>query len=187
MSDESEEIREKAKKGLVYLLMQRHSQPGAKGWELKRILGKNYMKLIPLIESKAEELGMTLKIVTEEEGELEGLGDENLDRARFVLVSKYPLLDREAGGWLRMEEAASLAIVLAAIHAKGNAESKDDALEIIKEKLPAWRAEQIISKLIRLGYLEEDSGYLQTGWRSKIEIDMNQLLTAILTKRTNTG
>src|SRR5579875_4221203 len=44
---ESEELKEKAKKGLVYLLMQRHSQPGCKGWELKRILGRNYQKLIP--------------------------------------------------------------------------------------------------------------------------------------------
>ncbi|MEM0118549.1 MAG: hypothetical protein QXV32_08875 [Conexivisphaerales archaeon] len=184
MSDEAEELKEKAKKGLVYLLMQRHSQPGAKGWELKRILGRNYLKLIPLIEQKAEELGMTLKIVSEE-NEVEA-SDENLDRARFVLVSKHPVPDREAGGWLRMEEAASLAIILAAIHTKGSAESKDEALQMVKEKLPAWRAEQIISKLIRLGYLEEDSGYLQTGWRSKIEIDMNQLLTAILTKRTST-
>jgi len=172
---ESEELKEKARKALVYLLMQRHSQPGCRGWELKRILGRNYQRLIPLIEAKADELGLMLRVVPDED-------EEQLDKARFVLVSKYPVLDRDVGGWLRMEEAASLAIALATIYTKGGSESKDTILEILKEKLPAWRAEQIVSKLVRLGYIEEDSGYLKTGWRSKVEIDMNELLTSILTK-----
>lgn len=178
MSEEQEleELKEKAKKGLVYLLTQRHSMPGCKGWELKRVLGRNYAKIIPLIESRAEELGFQLRIVNDDNDE------EDIDRARFVLVSKYPVLDKEVGGWLRMEEAASLAILLAIMHSKGGAESKESALDMLKEKLPVWRAEQIISKLIRLGYIEEDSGYLKPGWRSKIEIDINELLTSILTK-----
>lgn len=157
ISEEEKELQERAKRGLSYLLMQRHSQPGCKGWELKRILGKNYQRLLSLIEARADELGLRLVVVPDEENE----GD--MARARYVLVSKYPVKDREMGGWLRMEEAASLAIALTHLYTRGGSESKEAILAMIKEKLPAWRAEQVVSKLVRLGYLEEDAGYLKVG------------------------
>jgi hypothetical protein len=167
-------MQEKATRALTYLLTQRHSQPGCKGWELKRILGRGYVNLLQLVQLKADNLGLRLVVVPEDDAE------EDPDRSRYVLVSKFPVTDRETGGWLRMEEAASLAIALSHLYVKGGSDSKEKIVSMIREKLPAWRTDQVISKLVRFGYLEEDAGYLKVGWRSRVEIDRDELLTSIL-------
>ncbi|MDG6940072.1 MAG: hypothetical protein JRN39_06705 [Nitrososphaerota archaeon] len=178
MEEDEEErlLREKARKALSQLLVQKHSQPGCKGWELKKALGKGYAGVMKLAETQADQIGLKLVVVPDEEAK------DDPDRARYVLVSKEPLTDRDAGGWLRMEEAASLAIALSQLYVKGGMDTKKAISSIIREKLPAWRTDQVIGKLVRLGYIEEDGGYLKVGWRSKVEIDRDELLTSILSR-----
>lgn len=171
------EIKEKALKGLTTLLYQRHFQPGLKGWELKRLLGRSYLDVLKLTESLASEFGLKLVAVPDEEDE------KDPDKARYVLVTKAPLKDRELGGWLRMEEAASLAILLSQLFVRAGSAPKRLLEDTIKEKLPAWRVQQIMNKLVRLGYLEEDGDFIRVGWRSRVEIDRDELLTSILSKR----
>jgi hypothetical protein len=175
------EIREKALKGLTTLLYQRHFQPGLKGWELKRLLGRGYLDVLKLTESLASEFGLKLVAVPDEEDE------KDPDKARYVLVTKAPLKDRELGGWLRLEEAASLAILLSQLFVRAGSAPKRLLEDTIKEKLPAWRVQQIMNKLVRLGYLEEDGDFVRVGWRSRVEIDRDELLTSILSKRTEAG
>ncbi|MGA1975105.1 MAG: hypothetical protein ABSG92_05665, partial [Conexivisphaerales archaeon] len=57
---DTQEIREKALKGLTTLLYQRHFQPGLKGWELKRLLGRGYLDVLKLTGSLASEFGLKL-------------------------------------------------------------------------------------------------------------------------------
>jgi hypothetical protein len=173
----TEEVRAKALKGLTALLMQRHFQPGLKGWELKRILGRGYLDVLRLVDDLASEIGLKLVAVPDEEDE------KDADKARYVLVTKAPLRDKEMGGWLRMEEAASLAILLSQLFVRAGAAPRRVLEDTIKEKLPAWRVEQVVNKLVRTGYLEEDGDYLKVGWRSKVEIDRDELLTSILSKQ----
>ena len=174
---DTQEIREKALKGLTTLLYQRHFQPGLKGWELKRLLGRGYLDVLKLTGSLASEFGLKLVAVPDEEDE------KDPDKARYVLVTKAPLKDRELGGWLRMEEAASLAILLSQLFVRAGSAPKRLLEDTIKEKLPAWRVQQIMNKLVRLGYLEEDGDFIKVGWRSRVEIDRDELLTSILSKR----
>jgi hypothetical protein len=176
-----QEIREKALKGLTTLLYQRHFQPGLKGWELKRLLGRSYLDVLKLTDSLASEFGLKLVAVPDEEDE------KDPDKARYVLVTKAPLKDKELGGWLRMEEAASLAILLSQLFVRAGSAPKRLLEDTIKEKLPAWRVQQIMNKLVRLGYLEEDGDFIRVGWRSRVEIDRDELLTSILSKRIDSS
>jgi len=178
---EVQEVKEKALKGLNYLLYQRHFQPGLKGWELKRLLGRGYLEVLKVTGAMAADLGLKLVAVPDEEDE------KDADKARYVLVAKAPLKDRELGGWLRMEEAASLAIILSQLFVRTGSAPRRLLEDAIKEKLPGWRVQQIMNKLVRLGYLEEDGDYLKVGWRSKVEIDRDELLTSILARQGDTS
>lgn len=177
-SSEEKELKEKARRALSALLIQRRFQPGLKGWELKRLLGRNYLEVLKLAENEAAALGLKVVAVPDEEDE------KDPDRARYVLVSKAPLKDRELGGWLRMEEAAGLALILSQLYVRNGTAPKRLLVEPLRQKLPAWRVEQIVSKLVRLGYLDEDGEFLKVGWRSKVEVNRDELLTSILSKRS---
>ncbi|MEM3685117.1 MAG: hypothetical protein QXT39_05585 [Conexivisphaerales archaeon] len=173
---EEEELKGKAKKLFSYLLVQRHSQPGCKGWELKRLAGKNYQEILKIVSIMADEANLKLVVVPDEEQK------DDMDKARYVFVSKDAIGEKEGIGWMRIEEAASLAIILSQLYVKGTMESKKAIQTLLLEKLPAWRIKQIIAKLTRLGYIEEDAGYIKIGWRSKVEVDRDELLTSILSK-----
>jgi hypothetical protein len=86
-----------------------------------------------------------------------------------------------------MEEAASLAILLSQLFVRAGSAPKRLLEDTIKEKLPAWRVQQIMNKLVRLGYLEEDGDFIRVGWRSRVEIDRDELLTSILSKRIDSS
>ena len=44
----------KMRRAIHLLLFKRHSKPGAKGWELRRILGPDYMKVIRVLDDYLE-------------------------------------------------------------------------------------------------------------------------------------
>ena len=169
-----EELREKALKALRLLLFER-TTPGMKGWELKRKLGKDYLAALEVAKVEAEKLGLRVVSVPDEEEPIP-------ERARYLLLPKEPLKDPELGRWLRIEEAASLAVLNVELSIRGGVMTVKAAERLLTEKLPKWRVKQILDKLRKLGYIEMEGELLRKGWRMKIEIDEQGLLRDVVTR-----
>ncbi|MEM0122908.1 MAG: hypothetical protein QXY52_04490 [Conexivisphaerales archaeon] len=175
-----EELKLKADKVLKLLLIEPSSIPGMKGWELKKHLGKDYLSAIKVAAVQAEGLGMKIAVVPDEDE------PENMDRARFVIMTKEPLSDLELSRWMRIEEVAGLAILISEITIRGGAAPVQAVERLLIAKLPKWRVNQIISKLKRLGYIKEENGLIMKDWRSKLEIDDTGLIREIITSKGET-
>ncbi|MCX8170064.1 MAG: hypothetical protein N3D72_03125, partial [Candidatus Methanomethyliaceae archaeon] len=153
-----------------------HRLPGAKGWELRKALGKDYMKIIKLLNRRLEELGLEIKIVHESGSE--EYTEEDFDRARFYVVCKSPAIE-ELSGW-RIDSLAVLATSIAYIISKQGRVNRSEVEELLREKFPDWKIEYDLNNFIRRGYLsEDDSGNLYIGWRTRAEIDKKTLLEII--------
>ena len=169
----------KLKRAAQLLLFQRHRLPGVKGWELRRSLGKNYMKVIERLNEELEKLGLQVKVVYEEEpaGDVEA----RLDRTRFFVTLKGKLTasDVQASGW-RIDDLAALAATLAYLNSRHGKAPKGEVERLLTLKLPSWRVRIVLDRFVRLGYLEEDEGVLKVGWRTKAEVDPKALAEALL-------
>jgi hypothetical protein len=165
LTEEEDEIRKKGLRALRLLMLDTSVQPGMKGWELKRRLGKGYTDALKIATMEADRIG--LKIVTVPDEEF----PEEIDRARYVLQTKEPLTDPDYGGWLRIEEAAALAILIIELSIRGGVIQRDTSEKVLNKKLPIWRIKQILEKLKRLGYLTEEGALIRKGWRAEVEID----------------
>ncbi len=155
-------------------MLETSSLPGLKGWELKKHLGKDYMDAIKVASLEADKLGLKIVIVPDDEA------PKDIEKARFVLMPKEPLTEAEYSRWLRIEEIASLAMILLEISLRGGSVPLEVAVRMLTEKLPKWRVNQIIAKLERLGYIKEENGILFKDWRSKVEIDETGFFKDIL-------
>lgn len=172
---EEASLSKKLRKAALLLFFQRHRLPGAKGWELRKALGKDYMKIIKLLNRRLDELGLEVKIVHEGASEEQS---EDLDRARFYIVSKSPMIE-ELSGW-RIDTLAVLATSIAYIASKQGKASRQEVEELLREKFPDWKIEQDLNIFIRKGYLSEDEAKnLYIGWRTRAEVDMKALLEII--------
>ena len=65
MSDDTAAVMRRVKKAAKILFYKRHRQPGVKGWELRKTLGKNYLNIIELLNRQLENLDFKVKIVYE--------------------------------------------------------------------------------------------------------------------------
>ena len=174
-------ISRKLKKAAQLLLFQHHRLPGAKGWELRKVLGKDYMKIIKLLERKFDELGLEIKIVYEDGLDHQTPTEEDLEQARFYVISKSPMQIGEASlsGW-RIDTLAVLAATLAYITSKQGKATRREVEDLLREKFPDWKVDQDLNRFIRRGYLDEDEeGNLYIGWRTRAEIDRKPLATII--------
>ncbi|HPC27449.1 MAG TPA: hypothetical protein P5168_00540 [Candidatus Methanomethylicus sp.] len=174
-------ISKKVKKAAQLLLYQHHRLPGSKGWEIKKILGKDYMKVIKLLERKFDDLGLEIKIVYSDGIERISPTEEDLEQARFYVLSKVPMQSSEVSlsGW-RIDTLAVLAAALALITSKQGKATRREAEELLQEKLPDWKVDQDLNRFIRKGYLDEDeAGLLFIGWRTRAEIDLKKLMGII--------
>ncbi|MEM2904142.1 MAG: hypothetical protein QW057_09605 [Candidatus Bathyarchaeia archaeon] len=185
MSDESTEAAayaRKMKRAAQLLFFQRHRRPGVKGWELKRALGRNYMKVVELLDAELEKLGLEVKAVQEEGLSLEKPSPEELDRARFVLRLRDPLTatDARLSGW-RIDDIAALAATVAYIISRQGKALQRDVERLLEAKFPRWVVQYALERFLRRGYLTRDeSGMLYLGWRSRAEIDQKLLLNLIM-------
>ena len=66
MSDETASLVRKIKRASKILFYQRHRQPGVKGWELKKTLGKDYLKVVKILNEQLENLDLQVRIIYEE-------------------------------------------------------------------------------------------------------------------------
>ncbi len=174
-------ISKKVKKAAQLLLYQHHRLPGSKGWEIKKILGKDYMKVIKLLERKFDDLGLEIKIVYSDGLEHLSPTEDDLEQARFYVLSKVPIQTGEASlsGW-RIDTLAVLAASLALITSKQGKATRREVEELLQEKFPDWKVDQDLNRFIRKGYLDEDeNGILFIGWRTRAEVDRKKLMGII--------
>lgn len=174
-------ISKKLKKASQLLLYQHHRLPGAKGWELKKFIGKDYFKIVKLLERRLDDLGLEVKIVFEDGLEHPHAKEDELERARFYILSKSPILSSEASlsGW-RIDTLAVLAAALSFITSKQGKATRREVEDLLNEKFPDWKVDQDLGRFLRRGYLAEDEeGTLFIGWRTRAEIDRKALLGII--------
>ncbi len=175
------EAKSKVKRAARMLLLKRHGQPGVKGWELKRILGKRYLDIIRILDERLGELGLTVKII-DEEGKVKGFNGEDLGKARFYVVLKEPpqLPEVKAVGW-RIDDLACLSASILYIVSKRGRAPRKEIENILKQKIPKWRVERNIDRFIKLGYLMEDENeVIRIGWRTRAEIDEKKMMDTLM-------
>ncbi len=186
LSDEAE-VQRKLKKASQLLLLQRHRSPGVKGWELKRALGKEYLKIIDVLRSELDRLGLEVKIVYDGSGKkAQEASSEDTDRARFFVVMKGPLSQSEmvSSGW-RIDDVAVLAATIAYINSRQGKAPRKQVEELLREKFPRWKVDMNLDRFVRRGYLlEGEDDMLYIGWRTRAEIDQKTLTNLILATPT---
>ncbi|MCF8885156.1 MAG: hypothetical protein QW655_01820 [Nitrososphaerota archaeon] len=171
-----EKISRKLMIAAAMLFFRSHRNPGVRGWELKNRLGKNYMRILDILNSKLNELGFEIKTVFEDEA------SQDLDRAKFYVTLSHPLTisDIVASGY-RIDEIAALAITLSTIYSRGGKASLKEVMEILESKFPRWKAETYIERAIRRGYINKTEDEILTpGWRAEVELQPRELLKSIL-------
>ena len=170
------ELREKLSRAAQLLFFRHHMQPGAKAWELRRALGRDYEQILRLLDAELEKLGLAVKKVSE--------GEESPESDRyFITLRGHPRLsDARTFGW-RVDDMAMLTVAMAHILSKGGKAPLKEVERMLQEKFPRWRVESTIDRFIRRGYLsEDDQGVLYLGWRAMAEVDQRTLLGMLLGK-----
>ncbi|MEM2342120.1 MAG: hypothetical protein QXX94_06245 [Candidatus Bathyarchaeia archaeon] len=173
----------KIRRAAHLLFYRRHSIPGAKGWELRRRIGSDYPKVISLLNEYLEKIGLTVKVVFEEEANPpENPTLEQYDRARFYITLRDSLGVEEAKmvGW-RIDDMAALCASIAYIISKGGKVQRKELEDLLKNKIPNWRVDINLNKFIRMGYLMEDENeQVYLGWRTRAEVDQKKLIDLLL-------
>lgn len=184
MSEEAE-VSRKAAKAFQMLAFQRHRYPGVKGWELKKAIGKDFVKIIEIMNSEVERLGLKVGTVYEEGDQVAEPSPDQLESARFFLIFKSPPSPRdvEASG-LRIDDLAVLAASIAYVTSRHGKTPRKDLEQLLREKFPRWKVELNLDRFIRRGYLMEDKDELvYIGWRTKAEVDQKTLLSLVLSAK----
>jgi hypothetical protein len=174
----------KIKRAIHMLFYQRHKKPGVKGWELRKVLGSDYPKVLKILDDYLKALDLQVKTVFEEEKPVEKPTLEELDKARFYVTLRGELTPKEAKmvGW-RIDDLAGLAITIAYIISKKGKVPRKEVEELLRDKLPGWRVGLNIDRYIRYGYLTQDeSEQLYLDWRTRAEVDEKALIDMLLSK-----
>ncbi|MBS7640080.1 MAG: hypothetical protein QXF23_00835 [Candidatus Bathyarchaeia archaeon] len=173
----------KIRKAAQLLFYKRHSIPGARGWELKKKIGSDYLKVINLLNEYLAKIGLTIKTVFEEEtNPPENPSNEQYDKARFYITLKdeVNVEDAKMMGW-RIDDLAALCASIAFIISRGGKAPRKELEDLLRAKIPEWRVETSINKFVRMGYLIEDEDeMIYIGWRTRAEVDQKKLLDLLL-------
>jgi hypothetical protein len=162
------------------LLFSSHRLPGVRGWELRRRLGKDYLKIIDALNNKLNSIGLRVKIMFDQPSG-EHPAQDDFDKARFFITLSEPLTvaDIVAAGW-SIEDVAILAAVLSYIFTKSGKATEKELMELLEVKFPRWKVEAAIERFIRKGYLTRiEDNMIKVGWRTLAEVDEKELLKAI--------
>ncbi|HXW38035.1 MAG TPA: hypothetical protein VEJ36_09090 [Nitrososphaerales archaeon] len=169
-------LERKVRKAFQVLILQRGRNPGVKGWELKRHLGRDYKKIIEVLSE--EMIGLGLEVF-----EVKG-PDGTDDTSRFLLRFRDPptITEAETSG-IRIDDLAVLASSIAFVNSKQGRAGRRELEQFLREKFPKWRVEYSLDRYVKRGYLEQDDkALLHVGWRTRAEIDEKTLMTMILSR-----
>jgi len=172
---------DKLKRAVHLLFFRRGKMPGAKEWELKEKVGKNYVQVLDQLNTMLSELDLEIKKVTEpSSGQMtqeEGL--VQMDEPRYYVTLKGSLGLKEAKmiGW-RIDNLAALSGAIAYVVAKQGKAPREDVEKVVAQKYGRWKAQTLVDVFLRAGYLEEDdAGVMSLGWRTKSEVNLPALMT----------
>jgi hypothetical protein len=171
-------LERKVRKAFQVLVIQRSRNPGVKGWELKRHLGRDYRKIVDVLSEDVSALGL-------EVFEVKG-PDGTDDTSRFLLRFKEsPSISEAETSGIRIDDLAVLAATLAFINSKQGRASRRETEQFLREKFPKWRVEYSLDRYVKRGYLEQDDrALLHVGWRTRAEVDEKTLMTMLLSRGT---
>ena len=176
----------RVKRAAKIIFYRRHRQPGVKGWELRRALGKEYVKIVDLLNHQLSSLGLQVNTVYEGSERPQNPTSEQLDQARFYVAVKEPLTasDLVLSGW-RVDDVAALVVTVSYIISKQGKAARRDIEQILREKFPKWRVERNLNRYIRQGYLNEVDDVLYLDWRARAEIDQKTLIKLVIGGETS--
>jgi hypothetical protein len=169
-------LERKVRKAFQVLVLQRGRNPGVKGWEMKRHLGRDYRQIVEVLSEDVSALGL-------EVFEVKG-ADGTDDSSRFLLRFREPptVSEAETSG-IRIDDLAVLAATIAFINSKQGRAARREAEQFLREKFPKWRVEYSLDRYVKRGYLEQDDRtMLHVGWRTRAEVDEKTLMTMILSR-----
>jgi intein/homing endonuclease len=170
---------DKLKRAVHLLLFRRGKMPGAKDWELKEKLGKNYEQVLEQLNQLLSELDLEVKKVKETStGEITPEGAP-LEEARYQVILKGTLGLKEAKmiGW-RVDNLAALSASLAYLVSKQGKAPREEIEKLLAHKFGRWKAATLVDVFLRTGYLDEDdAGVMALGWRTNSEVDLRALMT----------
>ena len=169
-------LERKVRKAFQVLVLQRGRNPGVKGWELKRHLGRDYKQIVEVLSEDVSPLGMEVFEVKSPEG--------TDDTSRFLLRFKEPptVSEAETSG-IRIDDLAVLASTIAFVNSKQGRAARREVEHFLRDKFPKWRVEYSLDRYVKRGYLEQDDrGLLHIGWRTRAEVDEKTLMTMILSR-----
>jgi hypothetical protein len=178
----SSRFRNRARRAAHLLFFKRHSKPGAKGWELRRRVGRDYPKVLEFLDETLKPLDLQVKVVSEEGKPLRDLSRTDLEKARFFIRLRGHMSSGEAKmcGW-RIDDLAGLAISIAYIISKNGKAPRKDLEDILALKLPGWRVDWNLNRYVRNGYLGEDeNGVVFLDWRTLAEVDYKTLVDVLI-------
>jgi hypothetical protein len=170
----------KTRRAFQVLIIQRGRNPGVKGWEMRRYLGKDYKKILEVLSDDLKPLGLEVHQVPGAEG--------TDDSTRFLLRFRDPptLAEAETAGF-RIDDLAVLAATIALVNSKQGRISRKELESFLKTKFPRWRIDYSVDRYIKRGYLDlDDKELVRIGWRTRAEIDERSLMTLILAQGTQT-
>ncbi|MEM4346584.1 MAG: hypothetical protein QXI02_06800 [Candidatus Caldarchaeum sp.] len=179
-SPEQTAARKKISTAMAMLLFTSHRLPGVRGYELRRRIGKNYLKVLESLNHRLEPLGLRVKTLFETPSDKEP-AEEDYDRARYFITLADPLSlsDIVAAGW-RIDDLAVLSTSLAVLFSRGGRAPKKELIDLLESKLPKWRVEAALERFVRRGYLHDiGDGMLAVGWRALAEVDQKELIKAV--------
>ncbi len=178
----------KIKRATHMLFYRRHQKPGAKGWELHKVLGSDYPKVLDVLDDFLKPLDLQVKTIFDEEKEPEKPTLDQLDKAKFYVTSRGDLQPKETKmiGW-RIDDLAGLAITISYIISKKGQASRRDVEELLSEKIANWKVGLNIDRYIRYGYLQQDDNeQLYLDWRTRAEVDEKALIDLLLRSEKET-
>ena len=186
MTEDIAAIDRKIRRAAKILFYKRHRQPGVKGWELKKALGRDYQRVVELLSQRLASLDLQVRTVYETGDSNQERSEEEHERARFYITLKEPLSTSDVvlSGW-RIDDVATLVVTVAHIISREGKAPRREVEALLREKFPSWKTEFNLNRFIRTGYLGEDENdVLYLDWRSRAEIDEKLLLRLILGEET---
>jgi hypothetical protein len=171
----------KTRRAFQVLILQRGRNPGVKGWEMRRYLGKDYKKILEVLSDDLKPLGLEVHQVPGPEG--------TDDSTRFLLRFRdSPTLSEAETAGFRIDDLAVLAATIALVNSKQGRISRKELESFLKGKFPRWRIDYSVDRYIKRGYLDQDEkDLIRIGWRTRAEIDERSLMTLILAQGTQTS
>jgi len=169
-------LERKMRKALQVLILQRGRNPGVKGWEMKRYLGRDYRTILEVLSGDLKPLGLEVHEVPGIEG--------TDDSTRFLLrFRESPTVSEAEGAGFRIDDLAVLASSIAVVNSRQGRIGRKEVETFLREMFPRWRVDYSLERFIKRGYLDQDEkGLIRVGWRTRAEVDEKSLMTLILAR-----